>query len=157
MALEKKDIVHETVTLFLERMGFSATVTVIQDGDDIFCKVFVENGQNFLIGQHGVNLAAIQHLVRTMVRKAAGEPVSVAIDINDYFADKQGLLEKEAEQAALEAKKSGISVALRPMLPYERKIVHSYLAKQEGVTTESIGQGEGRKILVRPNTETTEA
>jgi spoIIIJ-associated protein len=72
------------------------------------------------------------------------------VDINQYFTEKKQLLEKEAKQALDEALQNNISVALRPMLPYERKIVHAYLSANESVITESVGSGEERKVMVRP-------
>ena len=155
MDVSQKDLISETVSAFLEKMGFSARVEILAEEEGVSCKVFVENGQNFLIGQHGVNLAAIQHLVRAIVRRKIGERINVSVDINDYFLDKRSLLEGEAKKAALEARTTGLSVALRPMLPYERKVVHSYLAEEEGIVTESIGQGEGRKIMVSPSSKET--
>jgi spoIIIJ-associated protein len=60
------------------------------------------------------------------------------------------MLEREADKAIREALESQISVALRPMLPYERKVVHSYISKRSDVVTESIGKGVDRKVLIRP-------
>ena len=74
----------------------------------------------------------------------------MVVDVNDYFIEKKSLLEKEAEKAAAEALKNNVSVALRPMLPYERKIVHSFLFTNPGVVTVSVGQGNTRRIMVSP-------
>lgn len=146
-----QEIIKNIVTEFLEKMGFSSSAEVsLENEDTIFCSVQVREGQNFLIGQYGVNLAAIQHIVRVLVRKKTGEKLNVIVDVNDYFAEKKSLLEKEAQKAVEEALQNNISVALRPMLPYERRIIHSYLADNPSVTTESTGKGEERKVMVRP-------
>lgn len=155
---------HETlktiISGLLEKMGFAATVEITTDADmpdTLLCSTQVDVDQNFLIGQYGVNLAAIQHIVRILARKQIDEKVNITVDINGYFADKRVLLEKEAAKATEEALQNNVSVALRPMLPYERKVVHSFLSQNPSVTTESIGKGTERKVLVRPRSTETEA
>lgn len=150
---EPQAIIKTVVEDLLERMGFSATVTVeAEDGTGMthMCSIRVSQGQNFLIGQYGMNLAALQHLVRIIVRKKLGEKLDIVVDVNDYFSGKKQLLEKEASQALQEALQNNISVALRPMLSYERKVVHAFLAANKSVITESVGKGEDRKVMVRP-------
>lgn len=152
-----QDIIKETVLDLLQKMGFEAAVDVTMekgagnDSEDVYaCMARVEQHQNLLIGQYGVNLAAIQHLVRVMLRKKIQERLTIIVDINAYFAEKRVLLEQEAEKAAKEVLLSGAAITLRSMLPYERKIVHSFLAQNKDVMTESIGKGDDRKVIVRP-------
>ncbi len=145
-------IIKEIVSTLLQKMGFEVPdVSIEKAGEDAFvCKVRVDQDQNLLIGQYGVNLAAIQHLIRIMLRKRTDEKCSVVVDINDYFSGKRVLLEKEAGAAAQEALRGGAAVTLRPMLSYERKVIHTFLAEDPAVITESSGQGNERRIIVRP-------
>jgi len=148
-----QEIIKETVVELLQKLGFEASVEVTGEQGTpniFFCMARVEKDQNFLNGQYGTNLAAVQHLVRVMLRKKIEERVNIVVDVNDYFLEKRTVLEKEAEKAAFEALENNISVALRPMLPYERKVVHSFLAKNPNVSTESVGRGEERKVMVSP-------
>lgn len=148
-----QEIIKEIVSDLLRKMDFEAEVEVSleEDAPQIFlCMARVKEDQNFLIGQYGANLAAIQHIVRMMLYKKTQERVSVIVDVNGYFSDKKTLLEQEAEKAAEEAVRDQISVMMRPMLSYERKIIHTFLAKNQNVITESIGQGKERKIVIRP-------
>lgn len=153
MQSEYQTILNDIITDLLVKMGFEATVDIhLDDVEDLsfFCSVHVTKDQNFLIGQYGVNLAAIQHIVRVIARKRTGEKMNIIVDVNDYFAGKKTLLEKEAEKAVEEALQNNISVALRAMLPYERKIIHSFLASHASITTESIGKGDERKVIIKP-------
>jgi len=153
MKSDYQAMLDEIIMELLSRMGFDVSVeTKLVDEKELsfFCSVRVEKDQNFLIGQYGVNLAAIQHVVRVIARKKTGEKMNIIVDVNDYFAGKKALLEKEAEKALEEALQNNVSVALRPMLPYERKIVHAFLASRGNVATESIGKGDDRKVIVRP-------
>jgi|SRR6185369_4522611 len=153
MQSEYQTLLNDIITGLLSGMGFGAEVEIkLLDEKDLsfFCSLHVAQDQNFLIGQYGVNLAAIQHIVRVLMRKKTGEKMNIVVDVNDYFAGKKSMLEKEAEKAVEEALQNNISVALRPMLPYERKIVHAYLSAHQSVTTESIGKGDERKVIIRP-------
>lgn len=141
------------VTNLIEKMGFSPSVEVTTGDEEeltYYCSIRVEKDQNFLIGQHGINLAALQHLVRILARKETIEKMNIVVDVNDYFVEKRSLLEKEVTRAVDEVLQNNVSVSLRPMLPYERKIVHAFLSSHQSVTTESIGEGEARKVMVRP-------
>lgn len=156
MKKTSQEIIEETVLGLLEKLGFEASVEVIVQNEiqnSFFCKVRVERDQNFLIGQYGANLAAFQHLVRATLRKKTEERLDIVVDVNDYFSEKKVLLEKEAEKAAEEVLRDNISVALRPMLSYERKIVHSFLFGNPRIVTESVGTGDERKIMVSPKPE----
>ncbi|OGI22086.1 MAG: hypothetical protein A2808_03615 [Candidatus Moranbacteria bacterium RIFCSPHIGHO2_01_FULL_55_24] len=136
----------------VEKLGFSGTISVREEENDpesFFIDISLHTDQNFLIGQHGMNLAALQHILRLLCRKALGERVSLVVDVNGYLAEKRGFLESEAEKAAQEAIETGLSVTLRPMQAFERKVVHTILAKNDRILTESVGKGEERKVLVR--------
>lgn len=149
----QSELIKKIVEELILKLGFEAAVEVAPQENipnAFSCKVRVERDQNFLIGQYGANLAAVQHLVRVMLRKKTEERINVIVDVNDYFSEKKALLEKEAGKAAEEALRDNISVALRPMLPYERKIIHSFLSENPKIMTESVGQGDERKIMVSP-------
>lgn len=148
-----QEIIKEIVSDLLCKMEFEAEVEVSAEENtpqSFFCMARVKNDQNFLIGQYGANLAAIQYLVRVMLYKKTKERLNVIVDVNEYFLNKRAVLEQEAEKAAEEALRDQISVMMRPMLSYERKIIHTFFAKNQNVVTESVGQGDERKIVIRP-------
>ncbi len=138
----------------LERMGFAASVSVEPAGTPVqgsfVVTVSVENDSNLLIGQRGVNLLAFQHLLRLLARHKGIEDTSFTVDINAYWAGKQEVLFREAAEAAEEALRLGAPAFLRPMSNYERKVVHTALAQDARVVTESVGQGDERKVAVKP-------
>lgn len=146
------DIIREIVQALLKALTFEASVEVTPEKDQkdtFFCMIRVTTDQNLLIGQSGVNLAAFQHLVRVMLRKKTGASLGVTVDVNGYFSEKRAILEQEAERAAQEALRDNTSVTLRPMLPYERKMVHTFLSLNTKIMTESIGKGDERRVMVR--------
>lgn len=158
MMTDSKTAIQNIVEELIARLGFVATVEVKSVGDAGFlCAVRVTEGQNFLIGQYGMNLAALQHLVRVIARRKLEEKMEIIVDINDYFAEKKEIVEKEAAAALALALEKNILVTLRPMLPYERKIVHSFLSDNTAVMTESVGEGDERRVTIRPRPTITEA
>lgn len=153
MDTARQKIIRETVAELLEKMGFGVSVEVTaEEGDTeaFSCMVRTEQDQNLLIGQYGANLAALQHIARVMLRKKIEERLNITVDVNDYFAEKRLLLEKEAERAVQETVQGNVPITLRPMLSYERRIVHTFLAGNKEIITESVGQGGDRRVVVRP-------
>lgn len=146
LALEAKNL--------LRQMGFAAQVSVgerlLQDDRiEYTCDIVVPEGQQLLIGQHGINLQALLHLLRTITRKFLPEKSVLTLDVNHYFSEKKSFLEQEALRAAKEVIETQLPLSLRPMVAYERKLVHTLLADHPQVMTESIGSGEERKVLIR--------
>lgn len=147
---EIKEIVQEVVN----KMGFKAEVeiekTSSEEGQEtITCNIKTEES-NFLIGQYGVNLQSLQHIARLLVRKKIDEKVNFIVDVNSYRQEKNVSLEKIAREAAEQALREKRAIVMRPMSSYERRIVHMELSKNSQVKTESIGEGEERKVMVKP-------
>ncbi len=138
------------------KLGFEAVVSVLEDAreEGAIRVVFeVTTDQHLLIGQRGANLAALQHLFRALYRKQGGDVSGITIDINNYVQEKEGLLFQDVDKAVEEALAHHTPVALRPMLSFERKLVHRYLSLHTAVRTESVGNGDDRKIVIRPKTD----
>ena len=146
-------IVEESVRELLEKMGFSAEVSVEKSVEEERIKVSVNietKESNFLIGQYGTNLEALQHLVRVVVRNKVEEKIDLSVDVNSYRKEKTESLINLARNLAEEALEKNQAVALRPMSAYERRLVHMELSKNEKIKTESVGEGEDRKVVIKP-------
>lgn len=152
MENKTQEIIKQTIEEILEKMGFSGTVTITESGeeDSIICNITTGADSHFLIGQHGINLQAIQHLSRLIVRKQIPDKIRFILDVNDYRLQKNQTVIQHALQAAEEAISERRSVSMKPMSTYERRIAHMELSKDSRVTTESVGEGEERKIVVKP-------
>lgn len=162
--MEKKnaEAIKETTKELLEKMGFNVEVeinenVVKQDAaekdvkeDNLICNINVSDSPNFLIGQHGVNLQALQHIIRLVVRREMKEKVNFIVDVNSYRQQKSQSIIEQANSIAKQASSEKRAVIMRPMSAYERRIVHIELAKNDKIITESIGEGEGRKIVIKP-------
>lgn len=103
-----------------------------------------------LIGRHGKTLDALQFLVSSATSRSMGFRYPVVVDVEGYKARQREKLESIAYRAADRADEQNRSVKLRPMTPYERRIVHVTLADDPRVTTESEGEGSSRRVVVIP-------
>lgn len=121
-----------------------------QGHDVIMFSVTVDRKDSkLLIGQRGVGLFSFQHLLQMIARRKFGDHPHFAVDVNRYWKEKREHLRRDAEEAAHEAVSTGRPVVMRPMFPYERKIVHAVLAGSDRVETESSGKGEDRRVVVK--------
>jgi spoIIIJ-associated protein len=103
-----------------------------------------------LIGRRGETLRALQYLVRLMVSHRVKHWTNVVVDVESYLARRRHALESLANRVAEQAIRSGRTQSLEPMPPYERRLVHIALRKHPRVTTQSVGEGERRKVTIVP-------
>lgn len=101
-----------------------------------------------LIGKRGQTLDAIQYLVSIIVNKDSDTYYRVKLDTNNYRERRQKTLENLAKNVASKVKKTRKKVALEPMNPYERRVIHSYLQSDKFVTTKSEGEEPNRRVVV---------
>lgn len=94
-----------------------------------------------LIGRHGRTLDSIQFLVSAIARRKLGYRYPIVIDVEGYKSRQRQKIESIAKSAANRAASQGREVSMRPMTPYERRIVHIVLRDDSRVETESTGEG----------------
>ncbi len=150
-----------TVKDLLQRLGFVAEVKTGEEMAEhgqvrYHCEIILQDGQNLLIGQHGGNVGALLHLVKLIARQTAPKDAIISLDVNHYFEEKRSFLEREALLVAKEVEATGLPATLRPMLSFERKMIHHLLASHPAVMTESVGAGEERKVLIKLKPDTVE-
>ena len=101
-----------------------------------------------LIGKRGQTLDSLQYLVSLVVNKESEDYIKVKLDTENYRERRKETLENLAKNIAYKVKKTRKSVALEPMNPYERRIIHSALQNDKFVETHSEGEEPYRKIVV---------
>ena len=125
----------------------------VRDGKDGELLIEVSGeGSGILIGHHGDTLDALQYLLNLAAnRRAEGEKreyLKVTLDIEGYRAKREETLRALARKQADKVLKYKRSVMLEPMNPYERRIIHSEVQTIKGVSTNSIGSENNRKIVI---------
>ena len=106
-----------------------------------------------LIGRRGDTLASLQYLVSLIVGRKLKTKIAVGVDVEGYRRRREQSLKSLALNMAERVKGTGQTVTLEPMPPNERRIVHLALAKDSAVITESIGEGENRKVGIYPKSQ----
>lgn len=116
-----------------------APVTFDIQGDDL----------GILIGRRGQTLSCLQYIVRLIVGNRTGSRVAIVLDVAGYKQRRYDELQALARQMAEQVEVKGEPLTLSPMSPYERRIIHITLADHPGVSTESIGMGEARRVVIK--------
>ena len=105
-----------------------------------------------LIGRHGETLDAIQYLsnlaLNNELEKTGAECAKISVDIEGYRARREETLRNLAKRTADKVKRFKRNIALDPMTPYERRIIHSALQNDPHVMTASVGSDENRKVVI---------
>ena len=149
----------------LERMGITADIDIRDDQDRTVLEIQTADTE-LVIGRRGVVIDALQHLVNKAVFKERGgergergaerggergERGRPLIVDAGGFRDKQvERLRSLAQKTATQALETKQIVALQPMSPHDRRIVHMAIAEIPGLSSRSEGEGEDRHILVVP-------
>jgi spoIIIJ-associated protein len=144
------DILGELLT----RLSLRFERIDIKEEKDLVRLEIVSPEASRIIGWHGETLNSLQHLLKSMARsvwKLERSPFLV-LDIDGYRRGQEDKVCRIADQKADFVRRTGNRIALAPMSPYFRRIVHLYVASSQGMqdlTTESVGEGEYRQIVMR--------
>jgi spoIIIJ-associated protein len=151
---EKEELLKKITAEVLRKMTLDDFKISVEGKGDMEGESFVVNIEtpesNLLIGQYGATLAALQHILRLLVRRETEDKFKFLADVNRYLQVKTDSLSGIARDAARQAISERKPVVLRPMSAYERRLVHVELAENENIKTESIGEGDDRKVVVKP-------
>ena len=101
-----------------------------------------------LIGKRGQTLDSLQYLISLVVNRETVGYIHVKVDTENYRERRKATLENLAKNISIKVKKTRQSVALEPMNPYERRIIHSALQNDRFVTTHSEGDEPFRRVVV---------
>ena len=141
---------------FIEKLLADMNITAevsMSDGENGEKKISISGESSaILIGHHGETLDSLQYLANLAANKKVdgkkGDYVKVAVDVEGYRAKREETLRGLARKMAGRVLKYKKSVMLEPMNPYERRIIHSEIQNIEGVSTNSIGSENNRKIVI---------
>jgi len=109
-----------------------------------------------LIGRRGETLNDLQYLTRLIVGRKLAKRVNLTVDVEGYKARRERALIELARRMANQVKETQRSAVLEPMPPNERRIVHLTLRDYAGVTTQSVGEGNRRKVMIIPESQNAE-
>lgn len=144
------ELVKTTLRELLLHMGFTADIEteVAAEATTIFNLRTPDSG--ILIGAHGANLGALQYLTRILTQRKLTAPSRFIVDVEGYKKTREEFLRELARQAADRVRETKEILLLKPMLAFERRVVHDELAKFPDIATESRGEEPERRVLIKP-------
>lgn len=122
-------------------------IEIREENDDIKIN-FVGKNVGALIGKHGSTLDAIQYLTSLAANRGFQKYKRIIMDAEDYRKKREETLERLAKNMARRVKETHKSVILEPMLPNERRIIHTALQQDSMVNTRSIGEEPHRRVVI---------
>ncbi len=150
--VEVTDETKEAVAAFLKdtlkAMNMEVEITLYIDEDGSLSVNMVGPNMGILIGKRGQTLDSLQYLANRVANKHQSGYVRVKLDTENYRARREETLKHLAKNIAHKVKRNRRPVALEPMNPYERRIIHSALQNDAYVTTHSEGEEPYRKVVV---------
>lgn len=157
--VEFEDQAKELVRELLQHLAIDADVMAVDNpsvmpvSPDDPPTVFVDvTGRDLgmLIGRRGDNLNQFQYIVNLLMNRMSDEYVRTIVDVEGYRIRREESLIGLAERVARQVARNGREIALEPMAPNERRIVHLTLQNQPSIRTESSGEGDMRRVTIFP-------
>lgn len=145
-------LLRERTTRVLEMMGIRADVEErsIVEISVPYLNIVTDEAW-FLTGTEARNLFALEYLLKRLVeRDAPPDERRFFLDVNGYRIRHLESLKAEAKTVAKKVRLYRTERALKPMTPFERRIVHMTLAEYPDITTHSVGEGEARRVIIKP-------
>jgi spoIIIJ-associated protein len=153
--MAKQDLVEmtkDTAARLLNLMGVEAEVSVTETKENeettLLVDIETEQETGLLIGAHGSTLQAVQTFLGMALRQSTGEWHRVVVNVGDWKEKQEETLRVLAENTAARARQTGEPQNLYNLTASQRRIIHMILAEDEGITTESQGEGEERYLVV---------
>ena len=148
----------DVLEVLLSKMGVPASVTPctqspeMGEADATATIAFDIKGDDLgiLIGRRGETLSCLQYMVRLIMAQQRKVWLPIFIDVDGYKQRRYEALRSLAFRMAEQVRVKRTPFTLEPMPAYERRIIHLTLADNPDVTTESIGVGEARKVVILP-------
>ncbi len=131
----------------LSKMGLNCQVDCFLDEQCLYMRVSGDN-MGVLIGRRGDTLNALQYLVSLVANKGEGPYKRIIVDTENYRIKREETLMRLARRMAEQVKRTGTPLALEPMNPYERRVLHATLQGNPSVTTHSEGEEPHRHVVI---------
>jgi len=131
----------------LESLGFSDYKLEI-DAEHHHGSVFIHDDSRLVKENLPLIVESVNHLLQLFARKENAQPIF--LDINNYRKEREQLIVELARATARKAVATKTEIPLPVMNSYERRLAHMELAAHPEVTTESVGKGKGRYVIIKP-------
>lgn len=144
--------VSEILENVLGLLSLEGSFEVNEKDEGVFVTIDTEDAGK-LIGRGGETLAALQLIVNQILAKSLTEKEEfkrVIVDVSNWRQGKEEELAHKARRWAEQVKEQGKPLELEPMPSWQRRIIHMTIQETEGVSSESIGEGPDRHLVISP-------
>ncbi len=149
--IDTEEWVDQYITGLIDHSGLDVFIEELSlDDDDVIHVQLAGPDSARVIGREGQALDSLQHLVVASAIHAGARKQRILVDVEDYRVRRENRVRDDAIHFAEEALDTGDYQDLFPMSPRERRLVHMALADMDGISTESVGQGEDRFVRIVP-------
>jgi spoIIIJ-associated protein len=145
--LERIEIAKQMMIGLLERMGVKAEVEGFLKEGNLYINIKGDQ-EGILIGKHGRTLESLQILVNRMINQKLKSTSRVVLDIDDYRKRRTDSMAQMALRLGEKVKRTGHSQTVGPFNAYDRRVIHLTLKQDPSLNTESVGEGELKKIRI---------
>lgn len=143
--------ISEHINQTLDKMGIWADVEERSIAEISIPYInIVTDDARLLIGARAQNLWALEYLIKRLLERAEPEAGGFFLDVNGYRLHHLEDLKAEAKNTAKKVRLYRTEHTLEPMSPFERRIVHMTLAEYPDIITQSVGEGEARRVVIKP-------
>ena len=140
-----------TVNQILSASGISVTTNIRSANDEEVGGPIIDivgEDSGLLIGRRGQTLQALQFMVNLIARNQHGDGTRIMLDVERYRQRREASLRDMAVRVASRVVQTGRNITLEPMSAADRRVIHVSLSDYQGVTTESVGLGDDRKVNI---------
>lgn len=152
--MEITEILKETLEQLLKKLGVEySEVEIAEEEKDVYSMNIKSDNPSILIGYHGENIRALQHLIKVMAWKKHGSEnqFNILLDADNYRKKQEDNVIRMADRKVEMARKTGRPQVLPPMSPYFRRKIHLHCmgAGYDDVETISQGDGDNRYVVIK--------
>lgn len=150
--MERKTLtlVKKTTEDLLEHLKIKAKVRVEVDEQNVVHISLETEETGILIGYHGETLSAFQLILGLIIYKKLGKWIRVVVNVGDYRQKREEVLKRIALKTAEKVRQTNEAIILPFLNSGERRIIHLTLKDDPDVYTESEGEGENRRLIIKP-------
>lgn len=143
------DYIKDLIVVITSYMDLKVNLEVRRRDDNILIKIF-SNNNGILIGKNGKTISALQNVIKQIIYTRTTHNLHIILDVENYKENRSKNIEYLAKKLAREVAQTKVEVKMDCMNSYERRIVHSALAENKYVYTESIGEEPNRCVVIKP-------
>lgn len=143
------DYIKDLIVVITSYMNLKVNLEVRRRDDNILIKIF-SNNNGILIGKNGKTIASLQNVIKQIIYTNTSHNLHIILDVENYKENRSKNIEYLAKKLAREVAQTKVEVKMDCMNSYERRIVHSTLAENRYVYTESTGEEPNRCVVIKP-------